>query len=128
MESSQEKYRGEWVNDYRRSRRWVDVRTVLARLDGEETLGKTLDVSVGGMQVDLLSVSPLVGRRVDIAVVFRNRVIDLGGTVLHRTRRGDGSAVGLEFDQPLDQDTAAFLSVQYPPAMEGSDLDLPSSA
>ena len=125
MESSQEKFRAEWVSDYRRSRRWVDTRTVLARLDGEETLGKTVDVSVGGMKVDLPSTTPLVGRRLQMAVVFADRVVDLGGTVLHRAREGDGSAVGLEFDQPLEQDVAAFLSVQYPPAMEGSNLDLP---
>ena len=125
MESSQEKFRAEWVSDYRRSRRWLDTRTVLARLDGEETLGKTVDVSVGGMKLDLPELTPLVGRRLEMAVVIGDRVMDVGGTVLHSSRVGEGSAIGLEFDQPLDQDTAAFLSVQYPPAMEGSVLDLP---
>ena len=128
MGSSQEHYRPEWVNDYRCSRRWMDARTVLARLDGEETLGKTLDVSVGGMKVGFPSIAPQVGRRLEMAVVFGHQIIDLGGTVLHRTRSGDGSAVGLEFDQPLDQHAAAFLSVQYPPTMEGFSPDLPGSA
>ena len=105
----------------------MDTRTVLARLDGEETLGKTLDVSVGGMKVNFPLIAPLVGRRLELALVFGEQVIDLGGTVLHRTRHGEGSAVGLEFDQPLDQHTAAFLAVQYPPAMEGFSLDLPES-
>ncbi len=128
MGSSQENYRAEWVNDYRRSRRWMDARTVLARLDGEETLGKTLDVSVGGMRVDLPGIAPLVGRRVEMAVVFGDRIIDLGGTVLHRTRSDAGSIVGLEFDQPLEQHAAAFLSVQYPAPMEGFSVDVPGNA
>ena len=128
MGSSQENYQAEWVNDYRRSRRWMDARTVLARLDGEETLGKTLDVSVGGMKVDLQGIAPLVGRRMEMAVVFGARIVDLGGTVLHRTRSDAGSIVGLEFDQPLERDAAAFLSVQYPPTMEGFSVDLPGNA
>ncbi|HSH69096.1 MAG TPA: PilZ domain-containing protein [Deferrisomatales bacterium] len=128
MGSSQENYQAEWVNDYRRSRRWMDARTVLARLDGEETLGKTLDVSVGGMKVDLQGIAPLVGRRLEMAVVFGDRIVDLGGTVLHRTRSDSGSIVGMEFDQPLEQHAAAFLSVQYPPTMEGFSVDRSGNA
>lgn len=128
MQDSDREFCSEWMNDYRRSRRWIDARTVLASLDGGESLGKTRDVSVGGMRVEFNSIAPLVGRRLQIAVVFGDRVVDLAGTVLHRARSGDGSSVGLEFDQPLGQDTAAFLSHRYPPAMEGEDFGSPGRA
>jgi hypothetical protein len=128
MESSQEQFLPEWVDDYRRSRRWVDARTVLARMDREETLGKMVDVSMGGMKVDFASLTPLVGRRLEMAVVFGDRVIDLGGTVLYRRRSGDGSTVGLEFDQPLDQEVEGFLATRYPPSMEGGSASAPGNA
>jgi len=128
MTDSSREFRSEWMNDYRRSRRWIDARTVLARLDGDESLGKTRDVSVGGMRVEFHSIAPLVGRRLQMAVVFGDRVVDLAGTVLHRERSGEGSSVGLEFDQPLEQDAAALLSNRYPPAMEGDELGSPGMA
>ena len=128
MGSSQTKYLPEWVSDYRRSRRWVDSRTVLGQVDGEETLGKTVDVSVGGMKVEFPALSPLAGRRLKMALVFDGRVIDLDGTVLHRTPRGEGSCVGVEFEFPLEPEAAAFLAVQYPPTMEGEGTDFTAIA
>ena len=128
MASSRRQYRPEWVSDYRRSRRWVDSRTVLARMDGEENLGRTHDLSVGGMKVEFTQLWPLVGRRMELAVVFGDRVVDLSGTVLHRSRQEDGATVGIEFDQPLEQDAAAFFSQQYPPTMEAEGSDFAATA
>lgn len=128
MGSSREPYRSEWVSDYRRSRRWLASRTVLARLDGEEVLGKTEDVSLGGMKLTFADLHPLVGRRLELAVVFADRILDLEGTVLHLSKNGPWNAVGVEFDQPLDERSAAFLVEQYPPAMDAAGVELRAGA
>jgi len=128
MGSSKAQYRSEWVSDYRRARRWLEARTVLARLDGEEVLAKTEDVSVGGMKLAFTDLHPPVGRRLSLSVVFPNQILDLEGTVLHRAKSAASSAVGVEFDQPLDERSAAFLVERYPPAMGVLDLDLSAGA
>lgn len=127
MQDANREFRSEWMNDYRRSRRWVDARTVLASLDGDESLGKTQDVSVGGMRVEFHDIAPPVGHELQMAVVFGDRVVELSGTVLHLASSGDRSSVGLEFGRPLEQEAAAFLSERYPPAMGEEKFGSPGS-
>ncbi len=102
----------EWMDEARRHPRWADTRTVLAGVGGEEFLGKTRDISVGGAGVALVGARPRPGQTLELSVVFEQRVLALRGRVVHARRARWGSLVGVAWSAD-DKGVLAFLENRY---------------
>ena len=102
----------EWLDDARGEPRWRDLRTALAKLGGEEYLGKVRDLSLAGLGLALTGARARRGQRVQLAVVFEHRVVEVSGTVTRAEPQPWGSLVGVEFG-PLAEDTRQFLRERY---------------
>ncbi|GAB4271876.1 MAG: hypothetical protein Kow0092_26780 [Deferrisomatales bacterium] len=104
--------RAVWLDDARREDRWCDHRTVLANFRGTECLGKTRDVSLGGMGLCLKGVCPPQGERVRVDVVFDRAVQEFRGRVVYVLPRRWGSVVGLRCEG-IDPEVRSFLTHRY---------------
>lgn len=108
--------RPEWMDDPRREERWCDVRTVLARVGSGEHLGKSRDVSLGGLGLALKGAHPRGGEAVDVDVVFDTEVVTFRGRVAYSVPHPWGSLVGVALDG-APGGVREFLSRRYSPAL-----------
>ncbi|RMG97298.1 MAG: PilZ domain-containing protein [Candidatus Dadabacteria bacterium] len=106
----------EWINEARQAPRWRDVRTVGARAESGENLGKTLDVSLGGAGVRFAQAPvPRPGEVWRFDIVFEREVRTFAGRVVYA--RPDGR-VGVRWVNLSPRDRA-FLARRYASGTRG---------
>ena len=102
----------EWFDDTRSERRWIDVLTLVARVADEECLGKTRDVSLGGLGAVLHGLHPTPGEAIAVDILFEGEVREFRGEVVHSAPCREGSRVGIRLGRsvlPLRR----FLEARY---------------
>lgn len=104
--------RSEWLDDARGEARWCDLRTALAKFGDGEYLGKVRDLSLSGLSLALAAVRPRRGQRIEVAVVFERRVVEVSGTVTRVDPTPWGCLVGVECVTP-PAETRRFLRERY---------------
>jgi len=102
----------EWFDDVRTEPRWLDVLTLAARFGEAECLGKTRDLSLGGLGAVLHGVSPAPGDPIEVDVLFEGEVREFHGEVVHAAPRDGGTRVGVRL-RALDLALRRFLEFRY---------------
>jgi len=102
----------EWFDDARAERRWPDALTLVARVGQAECLGKTRDVSMGGLGAVLLGLQAAPGDAIEMDVLFDGEARQFRGEVMHAASCPEGNRVGIRF-QPPDTALRKFLEVRY---------------
>lgn len=111
-------YRPEWVDDQRGARRWVEVHTTLARFGEDECLGKTADISEGGMRVALQHGRPRAGEALRLTVVFEQGLVDFRGCIVYCEQKPWGSLLGVRVNED-DAAARGFLARHCSTAVGG---------
>ncbi len=112
MEQQDRERLPEWIDDARAEARWRDVRTVMARMGQVESLGKTRDLSLGGLGVAIQGMRPAPGDVIHLDVVFEGGVQEIRGRVVHSQPKAWGSLVGVRREGE-DAAVEAFLARRY---------------
>lgn len=78
----------------------VDV----SRLSHNETMGRTLDISEGGILLEALQHFPLLSQ-IDFGIAVGDEIIDAKGKVIHLSQKEDGKIhMGIQFVEIRDED------------------------
>jgi len=78
----------------------VDV----SRLSHDETMGRTLDISEGGILLEAHQHFPLLSQ-IDVAIAIGDRIIDIKGKVVHLSETDDGKIhMGIQFMEMAEAD------------------------
>lgn len=102
-----------WLADNRRKPRWIDPRTALAKVHGDECLGKVRDISLDGVSLSLLESHPSAGDKIRLDVAFESEVVSFQGHVVYALGHSWGSVVGVSFNGG-DGAPKDFLAQRYP--------------
>jgi len=89
----------------------------MARLGEVECLGKTRDVSIGGLGVAIQGVQPSPGDAIRVEVVFEGEVRGFRGRVVHSHPMAWGSLLGVRCEGG-DAGLEEFLARRYTPGSE----------
>lgn len=84
----------------------------MARVGEAECLGKTRDVSLGGLGVAVRDVRPAPGEAIRLDVVFDGEVLAILGRVVHSHPRPWGSLLGIRREGG-DAAIEEFLAARY---------------
>lgn len=103
----------DWLDEARNGPRWPDNRTALAKIRGEEYLGKVRDLSLGGLGLALGGdAEARRGERVEVVVVFERRMLDVSGQIAHARYGPEETLLGVACD-PLPAGARQFLTERY---------------
>jgi len=102
----------EWFDEARSGRRWIDALTLVARVADDECLGKTRDLSLGGLGAILQGLHPAPRATIEVDVVFPGEVQNFRGEVVHAANCGEETLVGVRLHPPAPG-LRRFLEARY---------------